>query len=86
VLHGIGGRTIAEAQERISSQEFWRWIHYRNRRGSLNWGMRVEHGFATLAAMYANAHSKDGGYTLHDFAPYHDEPAITLDRAMKDWN
>ena len=83
---GVGGRTIAEAQERLTYSEFLRWARYRNRRGSLHVGMRVERGAAILAAMYANTHSKNGGFGLHDFAPYHDPPPITLEQAMKDWN
>ena len=41
---------------------------------------------ATLAAMYANAHSRDGGFRLHNFAPFHDQPPISLEQAMKDWH
>lgn len=86
MLCGIGGRTIAEAQESVSYSEFQRWVRYRAKRGSLNVGMRVEHAGAMLAAMYANAHSKDGGFKLTDFAPYHDQPAMSLEAAMKEWN
>lgn len=85
-MHGIGGRTIAEAQERVSYQEFVRWVRYRQKRGSLHVGMRVEHSGATLAAMYANTHSRDGGFRLTDFAPFHDPAPISLQQAMKDWN
>lgn len=85
VLNGIGGRTIAEAQERISYPEYLTWLKYRQKRGSLNTGLRVERGAALLASLYANAHSKDGGYQLHDFAPYHDAPAISLEQAMERW-
>jgi len=84
---GIGGRTIAEAQQRMSYPEFLRWAKYRAKRGSLNLGLRVERGSALLATMYANAHrGKDSApYGLHDFAPYHDQPVLTLESAMKDW-
>lgn len=81
---GIGGRTIAEAQERVSYPEFIAWVKYRAKRGSLNAGLRVERGAALLASLYANTHSK-GGYTLSDFAPYHDQPEMTLDEAMENW-
>lgn len=85
VMHGIGGCTIAEAKERISYPEYLTWLKYRRKRGSLHTGMRVEHGTALLATLYANAHSKDGGHQLHDFAPYHDEPPMDLERAMERW-
>jgi len=35
--------------------------------------------------MYANAHSKNGGYKLFDFMPHEKEPELTLEQAMKDW-
>ena len=85
VMHGIGGRTIAEAKERLSYPEYLTWLKYRNKRGSLHVGMRVERGAALLASLYANAHSKDGGYKLHDFAPYHDAPVLSLALAMEQW-
>ena len=81
----MGGRTIAEAKERISYAEFIQWARYRLKRGSLNWGMRVEHGTAQLAALFANVNSRNGGYKVSDFAPFHDQPAIGLDQAMKEW-
>lgn len=84
---GIGGRTIAEAQQRISYPEFVRWAQYRSKRGSLNQGLRIERGTALLATMYANAHRKEHApaYELHDFAPYHDQPEATLEDAMANW-
>lgn len=85
VLCGVGGRTIAEAQHRISYKEFLRWAEYRALRGSLHIGMRVEGGIGMLAAMYANAHSKYGGYSAYDFAPHLEEPEISLEQAMERW-
>ena len=40
---------------------------------------------ASWMAMYANTHSKNGGFNLHDFAPHEEEPEWTLERAMKEW-
>lgn len=85
VMHGIGGRTIAEAKERLSYPEFLTWLKYRRKRGSLHIGMRVEYGSALLAMLYTNAHSKHGGHQLHEFAPYHDEPQLSLEQAMETW-
>lgn len=84
---GIGGRTIAEAQQRMSYPEFLRWAKYRAKRGSLNLGLRIERGSALLAMLQANAHrdKKTPAYQIHEFAPYHDEPAVTLDEAMSSW-
>ena len=54
VLHGIGGRTIAEAKRSISDREFRRWLKYIEKNGTLDWGMRLEGGFALLAFLIAN--------------------------------
>ncbi|EPH0529390.1 phage tail assembly protein T [Pseudomonas aeruginosa] len=82
---GIGGRTIAEAQERLSYPEFLSWCKFRSKRGSLHLGMRIERGSALLATLYANSHSKDGGYKIYDFMLHEKEPAISLDAAIDTW-
>lgn len=68
----------------MTYDEFLAWVAYRAKRGSLHFGMRIESAVATLSALFANAHSK-GGFTPHDFAPHHDEPAIDLETAMERW-
>ena len=85
MLSGVGGSTIAEAQERLSYREFLSWMKYRNKRGSLNIGMRVERGSALLATLFANSKSKNGGFKIFDFMPHEDEPAIDLTAAMETW-
>lgn len=85
MLCGIGGQTIAEAQQRLSYPEFLSWQKYRAKRGSFNLGMRVERGSALLATLYANARSKTP-YKIYDFMPHESEPAISLDDAMKTWH
>ena len=64
-----------------------RWVAYRARRGSLNIGLRVDFGSAQLAAMYANANTKNGGYKPADFMPYqdHSEAEISMEEAMAKW-
>jgi len=84
VLCGIGGRTIEEAQRRLSYNEFLSWVAYRRKRGSLHTGMRVERTGALLATLFANAHSKEGGYKIYDFMPHDEEPELTLDD-LKNW-
>jgi hypothetical protein len=85
-LCGIGGKTIAEAKENISYSELMQWIQYRNKRGSLHVGMRVEQSIALLASMYANAHSKKGvTWKMVDFMAHADEEVISLDDALKSW-
>lgn len=82
---GIGGRTIEEAQRRLSYTEFLSWVAFRRLRGSLHTGMRIEYNAGVLASMYANAHSKNGGHRLYDFTPHIKEPPVSLDDAMEQW-
>lgn len=86
VLCGIGGRTIEEAQHRLSYKEFISWVAYRKKRGSLHTGMRVERGSALLATLYADVHSKHGGHKITDFMPHGSEPPIPLEEAMEQWH
>lgn len=83
-MHGIGGRTIAEAQSTISYPEFLQWAAFRRKRGTLHTGLRIDRAAALLASLYANAHSKDK-FTPYDFTPYEQAPPITLEEAMKSW-
>ena len=87
VLNGIGGRTIAEAQESISAVEFMQWVMYRRKRGSLNVGLRVEAGAAMGASLTANLNRKKDSqaFSFYDFAPNHDEPQVSLEKAMESW-
>lgn len=77
MLNGIGGRTVAEAKERISAQEFSQWCAYIRKRGALNIGTRVELGFALLASTVVRANG--GKAKIEDFLPQRDEPANTDD-------
>lgn len=67
--------------------EFLQWAAYRQKRGSLNIGMRVERGAALIAALYSNSKRGRDAETLHihDFSPYSDQPEITLDD-LKSWS
>lgn len=85
VLSGVGGSTIAEAQERISFREFNKWVQYRNKRGGFNTGMRIEESIAVLSALYVNSKTKNGSYKRYDFMDHKEEPAIQLDQAMENW-
>lgn len=72
----------------MSYREFTAWAKYRAARGSLNLGLRIERGAALLATLYANAHSKRGGYKIADFMPHEisaPEQPITIADAMREW-
>ena len=84
MLAGIGGRTIEEAQWRMSYWEAKRWALYLEKRGSLNVGMRLEMGFALLAAMIN--HALGGKAKPQDFMPHVGEvesPEATAEDIMK---
>lgn len=86
MLAGVGGCTIAEAQSRLSYQEWLLWMKYRAKRGTFNLGMRVERGSALLATLYANVHSKHGGHKITDFMPHEEETVLSLEQAMESWS
>ena len=51
---GIGGNTIAEVKATLTETEIMQWAEYRQRRGSLNVGRRVEQSIGNLMAFYHN--------------------------------
>lgn len=75
MLHGIGGRTIAEAKERMSHAEFFAWCTYIQKRGSLNLGPRLEQGFALIATVINR--SNGGRAQMSDFLPKREEEDTT---------
>lgn len=85
MLSGIGGSSIREAKERITSAEASRWFEYIQEYGSINVARRIDRGFALLAQLLCNVHKlKVGGKTpvLEDFLPrraQQDEDEITHD-------
>ena len=83
VLHGIGGRTIAEAKERLTHDEFTSWVAYRRERGTLHVGMSLEAGFALIASMIARA--TGGTAEMRDFMPHVDDDVLedTPENLMK---
>lgn len=76
MLHGVGGRTIAEAKERISYEEYLWWVAYLNKRGSLNLGQRIDGSTAMLAHLVATAagikHKSGRALRMSDFMPHAD--------------
>jgi hypothetical protein len=81
VLHGVGGRTIAEAKRRMPYAEAVQWVEYMRKRGSLNVGMRVEAAVAVLSTQVNRA--LGGKAEFADFAPHWDQPEPQLDDIAK---
>ncbi|MBI46761.1 MAG: hypothetical protein CMG91_04730 [Marinobacter sp.] len=78
---------MAQAQRRVSYTEFLLWSQYRQRRGSLNTGMRVERAGALIATILANQNRKSDSqpFSFYSLAPHHDEPVLTMEEAMESW-
>ena len=50
MMNGVGGRTVAEAQQNMSMAEARQWAHYIKRHGGLNIAERVEQAAALICA------------------------------------
>lgn len=50
MMNGIGGRTIAEAQQNMTMVEARHWAQYMRRHGGLNTAERVEQAAALICA------------------------------------
>ncbi|MNM24923.1 hypothetical protein D3C81_353630 [compost metagenome] len=87
MLNGIGGRTIAEAQERLCARETQLWSSYRARHGGFNFMQRADYNAGLLASLYANAHRAKGApaYQISDFTRFIDQQPISLEQAMANW-
>ncbi|WP_438826224.1 MULTISPECIES: phage tail assembly protein T [Pseudomonas] len=71
-------------------REFRSWVKFRQRRGSLHLGMRVERSTALLAMILANQardpQKRPTPYTITDFTPHdQDETPISLEDAIASW-
>ena len=72
MLNGVGGRSVAEAKERITFDEAQAWSAYMQKRGSMHIGMRLESGFALIARSIN--HALGGHATMRDYMPHADQP------------
>jgi hypothetical protein len=77
----IGGRSVEELKQAISYPEFLLWDAYRQKRGTLNQGMRLEWLFARLSAQVHIATGGKEGFL--DFLRYHEEPETSIDSVAK---
>ena len=68
MLNGIGGRTIAEAQQNMSLVEARQWAQYMQRHGGLNIAERVEQAAALICATGAQLMGNKK-VTVKDFIP-----------------
>ncbi len=71
MMNGIGGRTIAEAQQNMSMVEARHWAQYMRRHGGLNVAERVEQSAALICTTAAQLMGNKNVKVL-DFIPNRD--------------
>lgn len=81
MLNGVGGRTVAEAKERMTYSEALLWSAYIRKRGTVHLGMRLENGVALLATQINRAIG--GKAEMSDFMPHADPKVADLADVMK---
>lgn len=61
------------------------WVKYRNKRGSLNGGMRVEQELSKLRALYLNTHTSKESPLIHaeDLNLSMDARVVTLEELVE---
>ena len=84
-MNGIGGNSLAEVTRNLSRPEIMQWSAYRQRRGSLNIGRRVEQATGIAMAAYFNAGRKEHEM-LHpiEFMPHEDDIIISFEEQLMD--
>lgn len=86
-MAGIGGNSIAEVKATLTETEIMQWAEYRQRRGSLNIGRRVEQSIGNLMAFYHNgkveAHNRIDPLEL---MPHEDDIEISLEQQLAQLN
>lgn len=86
-MAGIGGNSIAEVKATLTETEIMQWAGYRQRRGSLNIGRRVEQAIGNLMAFYHNgkveAHNRIDPLEL---MPHEDDIEISLEEQLAQLN
>jgi hypothetical protein len=83
-MNGIGGRTVEEAQRNMSWAEAMQWMEFIGKRGTLNFGMRLEILMSQLMeCVMAGKKKRDGSaYTFKDWAIHLDKPELTIENAI----
>lgn len=85
MLAGVGGRTVAEAKQRISYPEFLDWVSFRQAHGPISQQLRQERLVAAQMLQFSKAHGGKG--TFDDFMLWTTPPVteISLEEAMSKW-
>lgn len=82
-LAGIGGNTIHQVKTNLTMAEIQQWAVYRQRRGSLNIGRRVEQAAANIIAMNINKGLKSEDWVEPlQFMPNEDDVEIGFEEQI----
>lgn len=84
-LAGIGGNTIHQVKNNLTMLEINQWAEYRQRRGSLNIGRRVEQASANIIAMNINKGLKHENWVEPlEFMPNEDDVIESFEDQIED--
>ncbi|MDG9788735.1 hypothetical protein, partial [Acinetobacter johnsonii] len=77
--------SITSIRNSISQWEYAFWSTYRNRRGSLNFGLRLDESLAEIKLMFRQMNG-ESDVDIWDYLPYHDAPDLSFDAAYAKYN
>ena len=84
-LAGIGGTTIYQVKTNLTMLEINQWAVYRQRRGSLSVGRRIEQAAANIIAMNINKGLKFEDWVEPlEFMPHEDDVEIGFEEQISD--
>lgn len=81
MLAGVGGRTIAEAKNNLSLEEYRTFLAYREKYGTLAVQRRIEASKAVIASAIFNA--QGGKTTPYDFTQWEKQPVYSGAEALR---
>ena len=82
-LAGIGGNTVHQVKTNLTMVEISQWAVYRQRRGSLNIGRRVEQAAANIIAMNINKGlAGENWIDPLEFMPHEDDVEIGFEEQI----
>ena len=86
-MAGIGGNSIAEVKATLTETEIMQWAEYRQRRGSLNVGRRVEQSIGNaLAWDFNNKVEVHHRIDPLELMPHEDDIEISLEQQLAQLN
>ena len=84
-LNGIGGNSLHQVKSNLTLKEIRQWTEYRNRRGSLNIGRRVEQAAANSMAFHYNC-KVESEHHIHpiELMPNEDDVIVSFEDQLAD--